>query len=315
MSLLSKEIERFLAVVDCGSVLAAAHKLNLTQPAVTASIKKLEAELDSALFDRSSIGMKLTYAGDAFLTYAQRVQSELLFAQRDLAALSGQSAGKLRIGAGPAWATGILPEAIGTFSEENKNAEFTLLLRPPPSVVKMLIKGEIELFAGSLEAIESSGTSDLVVKQLLAIQDIMLVRKGHPVLEDVSTMLRSTTLDPVTLLNDPFGHRRVDKYLASLGAPLNSSRISVSSAVAACQIVLHSNAAVVVPHPILSTLDLTNLAVVPLEMPAFPSGIAYRRSIAKLPLFRRFVTVIEDVVRSGRYDRRVDMYGLSGHFQ
>ena len=47
-----KQIRYFLAVVDAGQVSAAARALNVSQSAVTLSIKDMEAHLGTALFDR-----------------------------------------------------------------------------------------------------------------------------------------------------------------------------------------------------------------------------------------------------------------------
>ena len=54
---------------------AAAAALNVTQSAVTSSIKALEAELGRKLFDRHSNGVTLTFDGHEFLQRARAIEA------------------------------------------------------------------------------------------------------------------------------------------------------------------------------------------------------------------------------------------------
>ena len=69
-----EQLKTFLSVVRLGGVRKAADGLNLTQPAVTARIKNLEATLSTELFDRTSGGMRLTKRGELLLSYAEQFE-------------------------------------------------------------------------------------------------------------------------------------------------------------------------------------------------------------------------------------------------
>jgi DNA-binding transcriptional LysR family regulator len=71
------EIRAFLAVAEAGSMHGAAARLNLTQPAVSRLVQRLEAELGTVLFDRSSKPPTLTPAGRQALTQGRRVLQAL----------------------------------------------------------------------------------------------------------------------------------------------------------------------------------------------------------------------------------------------
>src|SRR5690606_23105608 len=60
----------FLAIVTHGSVAAAGEQLHLTQRAVSARIRTLEAQLDTRLFVRDKSGARLTAAGERFVRHA-----------------------------------------------------------------------------------------------------------------------------------------------------------------------------------------------------------------------------------------------------
>ncbi len=74
MTLLHPGLRAFLAIVESGTVHAAAGLLGLTQTAVTQRLKGLESELSLTLFLRSRRGMALTAEGSALLQYCRATQ-------------------------------------------------------------------------------------------------------------------------------------------------------------------------------------------------------------------------------------------------
>ena len=63
MALTFRQVRHFVATAEVGKVSAAAAGLNVTQSAVTASLKALEAEVGRKLFDRHSNGVTPTFDG------------------------------------------------------------------------------------------------------------------------------------------------------------------------------------------------------------------------------------------------------------
>ena len=67
------QLEHFLAVVDEGSFTRAAERVFRTQPAVSASIKKLEQSVGSPLFARDTPELTLTAGGKELVQYARKM--------------------------------------------------------------------------------------------------------------------------------------------------------------------------------------------------------------------------------------------------
>ena len=67
------ELRYFIAVAENESVSRAAEKLNISQPAVSMMIRKLENELDAKLFDRTANRIHLNRAGEAALMHAKAI--------------------------------------------------------------------------------------------------------------------------------------------------------------------------------------------------------------------------------------------------
>ncbi|MCY1295583.1 HTH-type transcriptional regulator HdfR [compost metagenome] len=79
----------FLEIVRCGSFIAAAERLHVTQTAITARVQNLESQLGCKLFVRNRAGARLTADGEAFVVYANQLVQTWEAAQRDLPLLEG----------------------------------------------------------------------------------------------------------------------------------------------------------------------------------------------------------------------------------
>src|ERR1700753_1287009 len=67
-----QHLRTFLAIAESGSLVRAAGKLSVTQPAVTKILAELEAEIGQALVERTRRGIVLTTSGHILLSYATR---------------------------------------------------------------------------------------------------------------------------------------------------------------------------------------------------------------------------------------------------
>src|SRR5258705_8026539 len=93
------QLEVFLAVAQEQSFSRAAQALHRTQPAVSQAIRRLEAELGEALFDRSSKDGTLTAAGRVLYDVAQQILNLRLGAHSAIKELQDLHRGKLTLSA------------------------------------------------------------------------------------------------------------------------------------------------------------------------------------------------------------------------
>ena len=79
-----EQARTFLEIVRCGSLVAAAERLFVSQTAITARVQRLEQQLGCQLFVRSRNGASLTSDGEAFVSYANQLVQTWEAARRDL---------------------------------------------------------------------------------------------------------------------------------------------------------------------------------------------------------------------------------------
>ena len=130
----------FRAIAEQLSFRRAADALYLTQPAVSMQIRALEEELCVQLFERGGGHITLTPAGELLLRYAEQSRHLLDQAAEELAALGGEHAGELPMGASTTIAQYVLPGCLGSFH------------RMYPRVQLSLISGNTEEIVAAVES-------------------------------------------------------------------------------------------------------------------------------------------------------------------
>src|SRR3954464_11140248 len=103
--MLFSQITAFVETARRQSVSRAAEALFISQPALTARLKGLEADLGAELLVRGPRGMRLTDAGHAFLPYAVTLRETLTDGRMQVNARERGGAGRLAIGAATAVST------------------------------------------------------------------------------------------------------------------------------------------------------------------------------------------------------------------
>jgi len=134
----------FLTVANEKSFSRAAEKLLRTQPAISLTIQRLEAELGEKLIDRSAKDLLLTDAGRTVLEYARRFDSLQGELENSLAELRDKSAGRLMIGANES-STLYLLDHIESYRRKFPKVKVQIRRSLSSRIPAELIDGELEL--------------------------------------------------------------------------------------------------------------------------------------------------------------------------
>lgn len=145
MPLDSRLVTAFLAVAEQGSLSRAAQVLNLTQPALTRTIKRLEAQVGAPLFERQPTGMSLTAYGEVLLRRARILESETQTTISEIRALRGIGQGNVRLGVVSSAAEALLPQTIARMSQTCPETVFTVTVGLEDELAVRLVRGELDL--------------------------------------------------------------------------------------------------------------------------------------------------------------------------
>lgn len=156
------DLEAFLAVKETGSFHLAAEQLNLSQSAVTRRIQKLEAALDSVLFERTTRAVKPTLAAKRLQARAEAMldgAQETTRAMRDeSAALAHQKNEIVTIAILPSVLPALLPGALNRFRAAGHRARVRIFDLAANEVAEAVVSGEADFGICSIPMLEPSTT-------------------------------------------------------------------------------------------------------------------------------------------------------------
>lgn len=173
-----RQIRDLLVVLDCGSIRAAATKLGVSQPAVTKSVRSLEAELGVDLVHRSTLGVTPTQAGAAFAARARVAQRELDRAREELMARKGEAAESLNVGMGSAPMALVATQAIVRFRNAHPRSRMHVIEGPGQTLLPLVRDGSIDVALS--QRVNPTDAPGLKYRPLLRTRLAVVGRKGHP---------------------------------------------------------------------------------------------------------------------------------------
>jgi LysR family transcriptional activator of glutamate synthase operon len=147
-----RQLTYFEAVVRCGGFSRAAEQLHIAQPAVSAQVRRLEAELGAPLLERTTRQVALTQAGELFLARARTVLEQINGARADLAELAAVLRGHIRIGATLVLGSVDLPGSLAQFRRRYPGVTLALRAGLIAELLHGLDTGELDIVLGPLHS-------------------------------------------------------------------------------------------------------------------------------------------------------------------
>ncbi len=172
-------LQYFLAIMEHRNFARAAESLNVSQPAVTHAVNKLEKELMVRLFERGRFGAVPTEFAEALEHRARLIMAEMALAKSDLASMRGAKKGRLSIGIGTGFANRLAPKVLSEFVERWPDISLHCESGNSASLSPKLLNGEIDLMLVA-PPLSMQLSNDLNAIELFADVDRLTVRSGHP---------------------------------------------------------------------------------------------------------------------------------------
>lgn len=217
-------LRHFTLIAEHGTFTSAARHAHLSQPALTASIQRLEGEMGARLLHRDRAGTSLTAAGEALLPRARAVLAAVEDARRAVAEVEGVRAGEVRLGAGATACTYLLPAVLAEFRAAYPGVRFLLREATTPQVLDALAKGELDL-----GVVTHPGGEPWIRDELILIASPSLpVREGEALPAPFVTFARGSTTRE--LLDRHFPGAEVVMELGSIAAVKGNVRAGIGVA-------------------------------------------------------------------------------------
>ena len=239
------QIRDVIAIVEFGTLRAAAQSLGLAQPALSRSVRELEHELGIDLFERHARGMKLTVFGEAFVRRARLAQSELQRSREEIDQLKGLTTGQITVGLSTVASIALLPRVLGPFRSRFHGVWLKVLEGLFPALRRLLLEGMLDFYVGPV--IDNPIPRELVLERVLQNERAVFCRIGHP-LRSARTLAQLVSAGWVgTTLSEHRG-AELDPVFRKYGLQPPVIEVETSSSLNAITVAGHSDLLVMLPR-------------------------------------------------------------------
>lgn len=172
-----EKLRVFFAVAQDLSMVRAARRLSVSQPAVSKAIQNLEGVLGQDLFQRRSGGLSLTPAGQHLMAYAERLFASVTDLEQELSHL-GELSGVLRIGTFETLAEVVWPQTLVHLRKLYPNLLVHLETEGTQSIWSKLKSGSLDMIIDA-----EPETSPALVSKVLYKDEFQIFQpaKGMPI--------------------------------------------------------------------------------------------------------------------------------------
>lgn len=172
------QLHHLIALAESGSFSKAAQAVHLTQPALSRSIRALEAELGHPLLDRVGRRLELTAMGQSVLQRARQLVFDAQELQSHTRALAAGTTGVLRVGLGSGPGAMLMTPLLLEAARRRPLWHVEIDRADTELLVQRLRARQLDALVVDLRSLEVA--SDLKVDRVCEMRGAFMVRRGHP---------------------------------------------------------------------------------------------------------------------------------------
>lgn len=208
----------FYHVAKNGNITKAANELIVSQPAVSKSIKTLEEQLNTTLFNRKNDGVMLTSAGKIIYDKIKDAMELINSAEEDLKNFNNMEFGRINIGAGNTIIQKYLMKYINLFHYKYPNIEIKVNTLTTPELIKLCQMGIIDIV---FTHIPNTIPKDFEVVSIKLLHDILVVNKNSEYLNKTITKDDLCKLPLILLPYTASGRKGFDEFCINNSISIN----------------------------------------------------------------------------------------------
>lgn len=172
-----RRLRYFLAVAETRNFTRAAERCFVAQSALSAQIARLEAELGTPLFVRSSRSVRLTTAGEALQPLATRILAEVDHAVDHMHALAGRQKGRLRLGIIQTGASAIdIIDLVACYHRQYPGIELDVIKTASADMAAAVTSGKLDV---AIVALPKSDLPDTLTYYPIVDDPLVAVLSRH----------------------------------------------------------------------------------------------------------------------------------------
>ena len=297
MAIEARDLEYFAVVAEHGNLGRAAESLDLSQPALIKSLRRLDKWAKMKVVKRTPKGVELTAVGTALLPHAQRLHLSLDDIEQEVADLRSGQAGYLRAGADVFSADHLMPAACAAFLKQAPKTPAKIVIGPIDMLLSALHKGELDLIVAAIPAFSQED----VVQELFEQEFAVYASAGHRLAKlkrvGIDDLVPEKWVVPV---HDALSWQWVLRVFANHDLPAPITGLETTSILIKLETVASTNLLGFTGTHVLTQaaarLALTDLRVKELAW-SVRIGIRYRKAAYVSPAARRFIEVLESTAR------------------
>ncbi|WP_281372316.1 LysR family transcriptional regulator [Limimaricola variabilis] len=290
-----KKLIYLATVIEHGSLNRAAHRLGISQPALSTSMDRLEAALGMQLLDRGPRGVVPTGYGEILYCHARLIREEIELARRNLENARDGVSESLRVGVLPSLAGSIMPMALSRWHDTYPEGQLQIVESAQIDLLTGLLRRDFDLVIGYTEVFDMLDG----LRQQVLFRDILcvIVRPGHPLFEqgrpNWDDLMRYPWVSPTSRRS----HTVLDQIMATMHVGPPTQVTVCGSASLLKSVVGQTDHIAVLPlHAVRADLEAGRIAVLPFEDPVLHRNIAvfFREGYVMDQPRRDLVAVIKD---------------------
>ena len=174
-----KELNYIIAIAEEKSISKASERLFMAQSSLSQFLMKLEEEIHSKLFVRTSTGVRPTEAGCLMIKYAYHVVSEYHRVRDEIQDVNNLNGGRVIMGISTFRGTFLMPPVLNAFNKKYPDIHVIIVEENSMALEQMLKNGTIDIALIILPAKELKHDIEIVMRDEICI----ITNREHPVLK------------------------------------------------------------------------------------------------------------------------------------
>lgn len=287
----SRELQAVCAVAEYGSFMSASITLNVSQPALTRTVQRVEKAIGLELFRRSTRRVELTPAGQEFIALANRVLADLRISFGNMRDISDEQRGRVAIATVMSVAYTQLPRIIAGYRESRPKIELQILEGVHGTVLDDVRSGVADL---GLTYIDDAAAEFSTISLSHEVFHVVMP-SSHPLAGKTGISFDQLRDHPlVSLPRDAQTRRLLDSHASVSGATLQHA-VTVNHFATLIQCVYAGVGIAIVPSGAVPAALHTDLVTRPLTQPKLSRtiGVLLLKDRALTPSARGFLSHLQ----------------------